>query len=132
MKQLYDGTEVPERCYNYLLEFNEHNNWAMIQKTFVKTRLCRLNYNEFWTLFDMATNHDRLNHRPNPVVFKGHAKVENGVADLKPDYYETGSQSHYIDEATQAMLDDGCDDREFHTRDELGDYPDDMPKSQIP
>lgn len=58
MKRLFDDHEVSARVYYYLLDWNEHNNWEYIQKTFDKQRLCDLTLNQYKMLFAYATSED--------------------------------------------------------------------------
>jgi len=58
MKTLSDGTEVLDRTYYYLLDFNESTKRDFIQKTFNKNRLCDLTEYEYWELFYHATKSD--------------------------------------------------------------------------
>ena len=50
MKILADGTEVSERSYHYLLDWNEQD-----KKEFNKNRLCDLDRSECERLFNKAT-----------------------------------------------------------------------------
>lgn len=61
MKTLSNGTEVPSRCFYYLLEWNEQNNWELIQSISNQQSLTNLNHEQFWTLFRMAVNADIAN-----------------------------------------------------------------------
>jgi hypothetical protein len=69
-----------------------------------------------------------------------HFYVENNIDNdlIFADHYETGSQSHPIDEATETMLND-IDQHHPMSGDMTHDYPispydypDDMPSNQIP
>lgn len=53
--KLIDGKMVPNRCWYYLLDFNERDNWETIIENFSKDRLRDLNHEEFWKFFKMAT-----------------------------------------------------------------------------
>jgi hypothetical protein len=52
MKILADKTEVPDRTYYYLLDWNEVNEREYI---FGKIRLADLNFSEYKQLFEYAT-----------------------------------------------------------------------------
>jgi len=53
--------KVLGRCYYYLLDFNEYDNWETIIKMFNKTKLNELTVEEFWQLFKVATQKDLIN-----------------------------------------------------------------------
>lgn len=58
MKTLNDGTEVTDRSYHYLLDWNEQNEWKFIIENFDKDRLRELNKVEYQILFNMATSQE--------------------------------------------------------------------------
>ena len=58
MKELADGTEIPDRGYHYLLDWNEKDGWRYIASEFGKQRLCDLTIVEYRKLFAYATKED--------------------------------------------------------------------------
>lgn len=50
-----DGKIVPDRCWYYLLDFNDRDRWETMIENFNKERLGELTHEEFWKLFKMAT-----------------------------------------------------------------------------
>ena len=57
MKNLLDDEIVPSRAYYYLLDFNERTNRKFILEVAPESmgRLCLLEKDEFWKLFQIAT-----------------------------------------------------------------------------
>lgn len=55
MKTLFDGNEVPDRTYYFLLDWNEKDNRNFMFKTFNKHRLMDLTKAEYKILWDHAT-----------------------------------------------------------------------------
>jgi hypothetical protein len=47
MKELIDDTQVPDRGYYYLLDWNEYDRRETILKLFNKNRLCDLELHEY-------------------------------------------------------------------------------------
>jgi len=58
MKKTLDDKEVPSRCYYYLLDWNERDEWKTINEMFEVQRLCLLEEKQFWELFKVATEKD--------------------------------------------------------------------------
>ena len=58
MKILSDGTEVIDRTYYYLLDFNEANRWDYMTYEFGKLKLHDLTETEYWKLFKYANGCD--------------------------------------------------------------------------
>lgn len=58
MKQLIVDSEVADRGYYYLLDWNEQNKWNTITLLFNKNRLCDLELHEYVELFEIATKSD--------------------------------------------------------------------------
>ena len=60
MKTLLDDTQVPGRCYYYLLDFNEADNWTIIKEIEPDSngKLHLLSRDTFWELFKRATEID--------------------------------------------------------------------------
>jgi hypothetical protein len=56
MKKLKDGTEVSERSFFYLLDFNKATNWDFVTSEFKKDSLEELNITEYQILFEIATS----------------------------------------------------------------------------
>lgn len=50
--------QVPSRCWYYMLEWNDKNNWKMMQDMFDKIKLHELTLQEFWQIFNYATQKD--------------------------------------------------------------------------
>lgn len=59
MKKLDDGTEVVDRMYYYLLDWNDGNSFVYINDKFSKNALHRLTKREFMDLFDYAISYDK-------------------------------------------------------------------------
>lgn len=62
MKTTIDDKIVPDRCWYYLLDWNDGDRWTTILYLFDKNRLVDLESNEFWILFELATKVDLLNN----------------------------------------------------------------------
>jgi hypothetical protein len=60
MKKLIDNQNVSSRVFNYLLDFNEKDEWRTIEKMFNESSLKRLNKQQFLELFEAATKIDRI------------------------------------------------------------------------
>ena len=58
MKTTIDDKEVPDRCWYYLLDFNDIDQWETMMSKFDKMRLCDLESHEFWELFEFATKRE--------------------------------------------------------------------------
>jgi hypothetical protein len=58
MKTTIDDVVVPDRCWYYLLDFNDRDHWKTMSEKFDKMRLCDLESHEFWDLFQSATEQD--------------------------------------------------------------------------
>ncbi len=58
MKLTSDNKQVPDRCYCYLLDWNEADEKVAINKYFNKNRLCDLDEVQFWNLFSYASKCD--------------------------------------------------------------------------
>lgn len=56
MKTTIDDQKVPDRCWYYLLDFNDMDHWKTMLSKFDKIRLCDLESHEFWELFEIAVN----------------------------------------------------------------------------
>ena len=66
MKKTIDGKEVPDRCWYYLLDFNDRDGWKTITSQFGGVlKLHQLTEDQFWVLFKIATNKD---HGSNDVI----------------------------------------------------------------
>lgn len=50
--------QVPSRCYYYLLDFNDGNNWELMREMFNIDRLNLLTLEQFWKLFKAVTEKD--------------------------------------------------------------------------
>jgi len=61
MKELIDDTQVPDRGYYYLLDWNEADRWETMLRLFDKKRLCDLELHEYIQLFEIATKKDLEN-----------------------------------------------------------------------
>jgi hypothetical protein len=60
MKKLASGTEVPERIYYYLLNWNDEDNKEFMTNEFQKNSLSELSDVEFRRLFNKASTSDYL------------------------------------------------------------------------
>lgn len=58
MKKTLDDKEVPDRCYYYLLDWNEVNRWFALKLLTDARKLNELTYDEFWILFNHAVKKD--------------------------------------------------------------------------
>jgi hypothetical protein len=58
MKPLKDNTEVPSRCYYYMLDWNEENEGREMADRFNLVRLMDLTWDQFWELFRFAIAED--------------------------------------------------------------------------
>jgi len=58
MKTMADGKQITTRIYYYLLDWNDFDSWRFMAKTFNKTKLHELTYNEAMELFKHATQED--------------------------------------------------------------------------
>ena len=58
MKQTIDKEDVPDRCWYYLLDFNDRNNWELIHEVSGQIKLHGLTKEQFWKLFELATQKD--------------------------------------------------------------------------
>jgi len=61
MKTTLDDKNVPARCWYYLLDFNEQDRWATIKEIEPDSggRLSLLTYEQFWKLWELATNKEQ-------------------------------------------------------------------------
>jgi len=50
--------QVPARCYYCLLDFNDQDNWKLINELTGKIKLNELTEEEFWKLFQTAVKQD--------------------------------------------------------------------------
>ena len=50
--------KVPQRCWYYLLDFNDNDNFETINKKYNKKGLHELSIEQFWELFYIASNKD--------------------------------------------------------------------------
>lgn len=50
--------KVPARCWYYLLDFNDHDEFETLNGEFNALRLGELSEEEFWRLFKIATDID--------------------------------------------------------------------------
>jgi hypothetical protein len=60
-KQTIDKIDVPDRCWYYLLDFNDRDNWKLIQEISGQLKLHGLTHEQFWKLFEAATQKDISN-----------------------------------------------------------------------
>jgi hypothetical protein len=58
MKKSKDGKEIPDRCWYYLLAFNDRDNWETIERLFGTKRLSDLTMASFAQLFEIAGKQD--------------------------------------------------------------------------
>ena len=58
MKTLINDSEVANRGYYFLLDWNEENKWNTMTLLFDKHRLCDLELHEYVELFGIATKND--------------------------------------------------------------------------
>lgn len=58
MKELADGSQVQERVYHYLLDWNESNHKDFMKNSLGHIRLADLNIKEFTLLFERAVKTD--------------------------------------------------------------------------
>lgn len=58
MKTLYDKTEVPERTWYYLLDWNDRDGWKFMREEFDEIKLHKLNRVEYKRLLNHATLQD--------------------------------------------------------------------------
>lgn len=58
MKKTLDDKEVPSRCWHYLLDFNDRDNWKTLREVFDVNSLSLLEEVQFWELFKIATQKD--------------------------------------------------------------------------
>ncbi len=58
MKTLADNKVVPDRCYYYLLDWNDKDEKVRINKLFKKESISSLTFQEFWDLFIFACTCD--------------------------------------------------------------------------
>lgn len=49
---------VPSRCWYYMLDWNEKDNWKCMNTLCGKTRSLDLTLQEFWQMFNWATQQD--------------------------------------------------------------------------
>ena len=54
-KTTIDNKVVPDRCWYYLLDFNDRDDKETLYDMFDKKRLLDLTHDEFWKLFEFAT-----------------------------------------------------------------------------
>lgn len=66
MKDLSDGTQVPARCYYYLLDYMDVEGKEEFEKRYGTRRLYDLNNAQFWAFFRTTAAKDDLKN--NPVV----------------------------------------------------------------
>lgn len=52
--------QVPSRCWYYLLEWNDKDDWATMQENFFTKKLRDLTTEQFWELFKIATDKDKI------------------------------------------------------------------------
>lgn len=57
MKKLFDGTEVPARCYYYVLDWKDYNMTRFIKMT-KNDSVGTLSTRDFWDLFKIAVEED--------------------------------------------------------------------------
>lgn len=57
MKKLFDGTQVPSRCYYYLLDWRDYNLTRFIKTTGLDS-VNELDSVSFWRLFIIASEED--------------------------------------------------------------------------
>ena len=68
MKTLADGSQVTDRSYFFLLDWNEQDDWVFMYEEFDKEGLKALNIDEYIKLFMTATLRDTRNFkRPNEI-----------------------------------------------------------------
>lgn len=58
MRTLSDGTQVPERTYYYLLDWNDEDGKKFMTQEFGKQRLCDLDRVQYKRLLNKATISD--------------------------------------------------------------------------
>jgi hypothetical protein len=58
MKKTADNKEVPPRCWYYLLDFNDRDDWKTMMGLFDQESLSLLTEFQFWELFKVATQRD--------------------------------------------------------------------------
>lgn len=51
---------VPSRCWYYLLDFNDKDNWETISREFNTKKLSELTLPQFYSLFEMANIRDQI------------------------------------------------------------------------
>lgn len=68
MKKLDDGTEVTDRSYYYLLDWNDWNEKKFMRENFNKSSLQELNILEYEILFSIATNQEFPKESDQPTI----------------------------------------------------------------
>lgn len=58
MKKTSDGQIVPNRCWYYLLDWNEVDKWDTLQMLYRVKSLKELNHAQFMNLLSVAANAD--------------------------------------------------------------------------
>ncbi len=58
MKKSIDGHEISPRVWYYLLDFNDRDNWQIMQTKFNQMRLLDLTKGQIVELFKIATEQD--------------------------------------------------------------------------
>ena len=54
MKTLIDGTVVSARSFYFILDFNDRNNWEIMQGLYGERKLHQLNKQQYTYLFETA------------------------------------------------------------------------------
>jgi len=59
MKELNDGTKVPARCWYYLLEFGDQDNWDTLNILYKCRKLEELTKSQFYNYLAVAVAADQ-------------------------------------------------------------------------
>jgi len=61
MKTTLDDKNVPARCWYYLLDFNQQDEWKTIKEVEPDSdgRLFLLTHEQFWKLWELATKQEQ-------------------------------------------------------------------------
>ena len=54
MKELADGTQVTSRSFYFLLDWNDRNNWQVMQGLYGEMKLSQLKKHQYVYLFEKA------------------------------------------------------------------------------
>jgi len=54
MKELADGTQVTSRSFYFLLDWNDRNNWEVMQSLYGQMKLSQLQKHQYIYLFKKA------------------------------------------------------------------------------